>query len=88
MIGSYEALGSEFLSYNAYNNSAYFVNVFNTLSAVGHSDAVIDGKSYDSTVLGASSAASVNFVTVFVRYLIPAAVLLAGLIIWLIRRHR
>ncbi len=88
VIGSYEALGSDFLTYNAYNNAAYFVNVFNTLSSVGRGDAVIEGKRYSSTILGASSAASVNFVTVVVRYLIPAAVLLAGLIIWLKRRRR
>ena len=88
VIGSYDALSLEFLSYSSYNNAAYFVNIFNTLSSSKSNSVVIEGKNLTSTVLGAASAGSVNFVTAVVRYIIPALVLIAGLIIWLRRRHR
>ena len=88
VIGSYDALSAEFLSYNGYNNAAYFVNILNTLSSSKSNGVVIEGKNLSAHVLGASSAGSVKIVTVIARYLIPAAVLIAGLIIWLRRRHR
>lgn len=88
VCGSNRSLMEEFLAYKAFNNAAYFINIFNTLSANGHVNVIIEGKDLSIPVLGAESAAVVDFLTVAVRYLIPGAVLLAGLIIWLIRRHR
>lgn len=88
VVGSSMAICEEFLNYKAFNNAAYFVNVFNALSSAENTGVVIEGKNVDSDVLGATSSASVDFITVLVRYIIPAAVLAAGLIIWLIRRHR
>lgn len=88
VIGSYRSLWDEFLSYKAFNNAAYFVNIFNTLSSSENIGVVIEGKNLNSTVLGADSAATVGFLGVLVRYIIPAGVLLAGLIIWLRRRNR
>lgn len=88
VIGSYDAFSEGFLEHKSYNNAAYFVNIFNTLSEGGSAGVVIEGKNLNSTTLGADSIASVNFLGVLVRYIIPAAVLIAGLIIWIIRRHR
>ena len=88
VIGSYEAVNEEFLARKSYNNAAYFVNIFNTLSHNENIGVVIEGKKLNDTTLGADSAASVGFIGVLVRYVFPGLVLLAGLIIWLIRRHR
>lgn len=88
VVGSSRALWESFLTYKAFNNAAYFVNIFNALSSAGNSGVVIEGKNLDSAVLGADNSAMVNFVAALARYVIPAAVLAAGLIIWLIRRHR
>ena len=88
VIGSYDALSEGFLKYNSYNNAAYFVNIFNTLSDAENSSIIIEGKNLDSTQLGAGSAASVGFIGALVRWVIPIAVLLAGLVIFLLRRHR
>ena len=88
VIGSYDCVSEGFLKYNAYNNSAYFINIFNTLSDSDNTGVIIEGKQLSSTALGAGSAASVGFIGVIVRYLIPAAVLIAGVAVFLLRRHR
>ena len=88
VIGSYDALSEGFLKYNSYNNAAYFVNIFNTLCDHSVSGVIIEGKSLESSVLGADSAATVGFIAVLVRWVIPAAVLLAGLLVFFLRRHR
>jgi hypothetical protein len=88
VIGSYDALSSGFLQYNSYNNAAYFVNIFNTLCDHSVSGVIIEGKNLNSTSLGADSAATVGFIAVLVRWVIPAAVLLAGLLVFFLRRHR
>jgi hypothetical protein len=88
VIGSYDALSSGFLQYNSYNNAAYFVNIFNTLADRSVSGVIIEGKKLESTALGADSAATVGFIAVLVRWVIPAAVLLAGLLVFFLRRHK
>lgn len=88
VIGSHRSFWEEFLNYKAFNNAAYFVNIFNTLSSAENIGVVIEGKDLSAAVLGADSAASVNFIGILARYVIPLGVLIAGLIIWLIRRHR
>ena len=88
VIGSYDALSEGFLKYNSYNNAAYFVNIFNTLSESESAGVIIEGKKLDSNQLGAGSTASVLFISVLVRWIIPFGVLAAGLIIFFIRRHR
>ena len=49
---------------------------------------IIEGKDPSAASLGITSAADVAFPAVLVRYIIPALVLIAGLIIWIRRRHR
>lgn len=88
VVGSSWAVSETFLTYNAFNNAAYFVNIFNTLSSAENTKVVIEGKNIDSSELGATDTTLVNFVTAAVRWIIPAAVLIAGLIVWLKRRHR
>ena len=88
VVGSSRALIEELLGYKAFNNTAYFVNIFNTLSEAQNIGVIIEGKDLSSTVLGADSAAAVNVIMVIVRFIIPAAILIAGLVIWLRRRHR
>ena len=88
VFGSYDWLSEGFLKYNSYNNAAYFVNIFNTLSDRAQTGVIIEGKKLSSTALGAGSAAAVNWIAVLVRWIIPAGVLIAGLVVFLLRRHR
>lgn len=88
VFGSYDWLTEGFLKYNSYNNAAYIVNIFNTLSDHTQTGVIIEGKQLDDTHLGADSAASVDIIAVLVRWVIPFGVLIAGLAIFLIRRFR
>lgn len=88
VIGSYEAFTEDFLKTNSYNNSAYFVNIFNTLTAHDSGGVIIEGKNLADSTLGEPSAAAVNLLAIVVRYIIPALVLIAGLVVWIRRRHR
>ena len=88
VVGSYDALSEGFLDYNSYNNSAYFVNVFNKLSSREAPALIIEGKNLDSTALGADSAATVSMLAALARYVIPLAILLAGILVFFLRRYR
>lgn len=88
VIGSYDALTSNYLSTTAYNNAAYFVNLFNTLSSRDDISVVIAGKDPSSNELGITSMNAILFPSILVRFVIPIAVLVIGLIIWIRRRHK
>lgn len=88
VIGSYDAVTENYLKINSYNNAAYFVNLFNTLSQKDDQSIIIEGKDPSAAELGVSSAADIAFASVLVRFILPAAVLIAGLVIWIRRRHR
>ena len=87
VIGSYDAFSKGFLEHKSYNNAAYFVNIFNVLSVNDNVGVVIEGKDLNANTLGANEGAA-ETIGVVVRFIIPGAVLIAGLIIWLIRRRR
>ena len=88
VVGSYYAVSNLYLTANTYNNAAYFVNLFNVLSEKTDAGIIIEGKDPTATELGVSSAGDISFLGILVRFIIPAIVLIAGLIIWIRRRHR
>ncbi|WP_316607737.1 Gldg family protein [uncultured Ruminococcus sp.] len=88
VIGSYDAMTSSYISSPAYNNAAYFVNLFNTLCERENVSIVIEGKNPASNSLGLTSVNDIVFPSILVRYIIPIAVLLAGIVIWIRRRFR
>lgn len=88
VIGSYEAVTVNYLSISSYNNAAYFVNLFNTLSDRDDVSVVIEGKDPSANELGVTSMNDIAFPSILVRFIIPIAVLIAGIIIWIRRRHK
>lgn len=88
VIGSYDALTANYLSTGSYNNAAYFVNLFNTLSDRDDVSVVIEGKNPSANELGITSIDAVTFPSILVRFVIPIGVLIVGLIIWIKRRHK
>ena len=88
VIGSYDAVTSGYLSSTSYNNAAYFVNLFNTLSDRDDVSVVIEGKDPSAKDLGVTSMDAIAVPSILVRFVIPIAVLIVGLIIWIRRRHR
>ena len=88
VIGSYDAVTTNYLSIKSYNNAAYFVNLFNTLGEREDMSVIIEGKNPSATELGVTSNDSIAFPAIIVRFIIPIGVLLAGIIIWIIRRFK
>ena len=88
VIGSYEAVTSNYLSISSYNNAAYFVNLFNTLSDRDDVSVVIEGKDPSANELGVTSIDAITFPSILVRFVIPIGILIVGLIVWIRRRHK
>lgn len=88
VIGSYDAVTSNYLSISSYNNGAYFVNLFNTLSERDDVSVVIEGKDPSANELGVTSMDAIAFPSILVRFVIPIGILIVGLIIWIRRRHK
>lgn len=88
VIGSYDAVTAGYLSVTSYNNAAYFVNLFNTLSDRDDVSVVIEGKDPNANSLGVTSIDAITFPSMLVRFVIPIGVLLAGLLVWILRRHK
>ena len=88
VIGSYYAVSNLYLTADTYNNAAYFINMVNVLSHKDDISILIDGKDPSSAELGVSSVGDLTFISVLVRFIIPGLALLAGLIIWIRRRHK
>ena len=87
-VGSYYAVSNLYLTADTYNNAAYFINMINVLSRKEDVSILIDGKDPSSAELGVSSVGDLTFVSILVRFIIPGLVLLAGLIVWIRRRHK
>lgn len=88
VIGSYDAVTANYLSISSYNNAAYFVNLFNTLSGRDDVSVVIEGKDPSANELGVTSIDAIAFPSILVRFIIPIGILIVGLIIWIRRRHQ
>ena len=88
VIGSYESVTSNFLSTSSFNNASYFINLLNTLSDREDVSVVIEGKDPSAHELGITSTNDILFPSILVRFVIPVAVLIIGIVVWIRRRHK
>ena len=84
VVGSVQAVDQTILSRTSFNNSSYFLNLFNNLSERK------DSLNIESKSIG-SQEMSINYyhaiiIGIIFALVIPIAVLLIGLAVWLIRR--
>ncbi|MGN1112954.1 MAG: Gldg family protein [Acutalibacteraceae bacterium] len=85
--GSEMSFYSAWVNSSTYVNSEYFVNLFNKLTNRQDTGIVIEGKNTQSAQLGIMTDQILLIGPAFM-YLIPAATLVLGLIIWIRRRYR
>ncbi len=85
-IGSNLNFYEDLLSYTSLNNSVYFTNVFNKITST-ESGVVIAPKTAESAQLGASAFQAYTIAAILV-ILIPLIILIYGIIVWAVRRHR
>lgn len=88
VFGSYVMFSDTIMQYNSFNNSAYFMNVINTIADKEDVGITIESKSIDNTELGITDVATQNTMLVVFVIVIPIAILIAGFVFWLRRRNR
>lgn len=88
VFGSYVMFSDTIMQYNSFNNSAYFMNVINTIADKEDVGITIESKSVDNTELGITDVATQNTMLVVFVIVIPIAILVAGFVFWLRRRNR
>ena len=88
VFSSSTMLSKEILDYYSFNNGAYFMNVVNTIADKDDDTVVIESKSLESASMGAPTASTNNVILIIFVFVIPAAVLIVGMILWIRRRNR
>lgn len=88
VFGSDKMFTQNFLSINSFNNSAYLMNIFNTLSDKDDDSITIESKSLENTELGVTDASTAAVMMVVFVIIIPLAVLVIGIVVWLRRRNK
>lgn len=87
VIGSALSLSSQMLSSNAVNNSSYFINLLNDLA--GREETItIESKATGVSMLSGITDNQVHAMGIVFAIVLPIAVLLVGLVIWMRRRNR
>lgn len=88
VFGSCDAFADSLLSQSSYNNSAYFVNVFNTLSEKSSPDIVIESKTFSAYGLGLTSYSQIQGLSIVLRFVIPGLILIFGIAVFIKRRNK
>lgn len=88
VFGSYSMFTSDIMAYNSFNNSGYFMNMINTIADKDDAGITIEGKSMETAELGITDATTKNAMFVVFVILIPVAVLITGIVMWLRRRNK
>lgn len=88
VFGSYIMFNDTIMQYNSFNNSAYFMNVVNTIADKEDVGITIESKSIDNTELGITDVATQNTMLVLFVIVIPIAILVTGFVLWLRRRNK
>ncbi len=88
VFGSYMMFADNVMSINSFNNSAYLMNVVNTVAEKEDVGITIEGKDLDSGELGITDITPGTIVLVVFVFVIPIAILVFGIITWLRRRNK
>lgn len=88
VFGSYSMFTSDIMSYNSFNNSGYLMNTINTLANKDDAGITIESKSMNNAELGITDATTKNTLFVIFVVLVPVAVLVTGIVMWLRRRNK
>lgn len=88
VFSSSTMFGSEIMNYYSFNNGAYFMNVVNTIADKDDDTVIIESKSLENPSMGSPAASTANAILVIFVFVIPAAILIVGIILWIRRRNR
>lgn len=88
VFGSYVMFNSNIMSFNSYNNSAYLMNLVNTVSGKDDTGITIETKSMESTELGVSDVATRSVIMVIFVIVVPIVIIVIGIVLWVRRRNK
>ena len=88
VFGSEKMFSKEFMTINSFNNAAYLVNIFNTISDKGDNSVTIESKELKNTELGVTDASTGAAMMIIFVIALPLAVLIIGLVLWIRRRNK
>ena len=88
VFGSDNMFAKDFMTVNSFNNSAFLVNIFNSLSDKGDNSVTIESKALSNTELGVTDASTGAAMMIIFVIALPLAVLVIGLVIWIRRRNK
>lgn len=86
VFGTDQISGSVFMSYSNANNQEFFVNLFNYITGK-EKGIVIKAKSFEGITFEMNKE-TVNTLAIVLCFVIPIAVIVLGIVIWIRRRHR
>ena len=88
VFGSFTMFNTTVMQYNSFNNSAYFMNVINTIADRDDTGITIESKSMDSGELGITDLTTKNILFVVFIIILPVGILITGMVMWLRRRNK
>lgn len=88
VFGSFMMFNEDIMQYNSFNNSAYLMNLINTVSGKDDVGITIESKTIDNQELGITDVATQNTMLVMFVIIIPIVILVIGLIVWIRRRNK
>ena len=88
VFGSYMMFTESVMSINSFNNSAYLMNIVNTVVDKSDAAITIESKSLDSGELGITDVTPGNIILVIFVFVVPIGILITGIVVWLRRRNR
>ncbi len=87
VFGSTLLVDPSILSMTALNNAEYLVNMSNVLCDKEDSGVIITEKTSGNQTLGISDSQK-NVINMVFQYLLPVAIIIAGIVVWIRRRNR
>ena len=87
VVGSYAALLQDYLSSNALNNSAYFINMINKMTNREDVGITIESKSLGGNELGISKAVA-DTIGILMAIILPIAILIIGIVVFFKRKNK
>lgn len=88
VFGSFTMFSATIMQYNSFNNSAYFMNVINTIAERDDTGITIESKSMDNGELGTIDLTTKNILFVIFIIILPVGILVTGMVMWLRRRNK
>lgn len=88
VFSSSAMFSSQFMSVASFNNSAYLMNIFNTIANKDDDTVVIESKTLSDSELGVTDAGTANAMMIIFVFVIPIAILALGIVVWIRRRNK